>query len=188
MKIYTKTGDLGETGLFGGPRVKKTDQRLWAYGTVDELNSLFGAVISRLGQLEKSWDERVRRRLIRIQGELFQLGAELATPPEKNNRASLLSTQEIQKLENEIDEMEKSLTPLKTFILPGGCEAGALTHVARTVCRRFERELVQLMEIQIEVRPEVLQYVNRLSDYLFVLARWINQKAKVSETPWSSRS
>ncbi|MBS1961407.1 MAG: cob(I)yrinic acid a,c-diamide adenosyltransferase [Bdellovibrionales bacterium] len=170
MKIYTKKGDQGETGLFGGDRVPKDHLRIRAYGTLDELNAALGLVTG---------DARVRR----IQGELFQLGAELATPRGKTASVALVDLAEVRALETEIDAMEKLLSPLTHFILPGGTPAASYLHVARTICRRAEREIVILHRAE-PLRPVVLEYVNRLSDYLFVAARAANHAAGVADVPW----
>jgi cob(I)alamin adenosyltransferase len=174
MKIYTKKGDQGETGLFGGDRVPKDHLRIRAYGTLDELNAALG-LVSNSGDL----GTQVRR----IQGEIFQLGAELATPRGKKVSVALVDTAEVQALEREIDAMEKKLGTLTHFILPGGSPAGAALHVARTICRRAEREVVVLNRAEPQ-RPVVLEYVNRLSDYLFVASRFANHEAGVADIPW----
>lgn len=170
MKIYTKKGDQGETGLFGGDRVPKDHLRIRAYGTLDELNAALGLI---------SGDSRIRR----IQGEIFQLGAELATPRGKTASVALVDAAEVGALEAEIDAMEKQLPPLTHFILPGGTPDAAHLHVARTICRRAEREIVILHRAE-PLRPVLLEYVNRLSDYLFVAARAANRAAKVDDVPW----
>ena len=179
-KIYTKGGDHGQTGLFGGQRVPKDHLRLHTYGTFDELNAVIGLVLAEPMLHE---DSRVRATLSRVQSELFQLGAELATPPGKTVSIRLIQGSDIEGLEKEIDQMESRLEPLKTFILPGGTRAAAAMHLARTVCRRAERELVVLNRSE-PVRTEVLGYVNRLSDFLFVAARMANSELKVADTPW----
>ncbi len=181
MKIYTRTGDSGDTGLFGGGRVRKHDGRVEAYGTVDELNSLLGLVRTYpLPDLASRWLED-------IQNTLFHLGADLATPLE--TRAAWVVRIEaaaVTALEQAIDTMETELTPLQNFILPGGVPAAATLHVARTVCRRAERITVALGDEQ-PVNPTTLVYLNRLSDLLFTLARWVNLKAGEAETQWSVR-
>lgn len=174
MKIYTKKGDQGETGLFGGDRVPKDHLRIRAYGTLDELNAALG-----LASSAPEFGDRLRR----IQGELFQLGAELATPRGKSPSVALVAAGEVALLETEIDGMEKSLPPLTHFILPGGTAVAAQLQVARTVCRRAERELVVLHRAE-PLRPVVLEYVNRLSDYLFVASRFANHTAKVADVLW----
>ncbi|HUP57583.1 MAG TPA: cob(I)yrinic acid a,c-diamide adenosyltransferase [Bdellovibrionota bacterium] len=178
MKIYTKKGDAGETGLFGGARVPKDDLRIRAYGSFDELNAVLGLILAESG-LPKVLHER----LTRTQSELFQLGAELATPRGKTLSMAMLGDAETQAMEKEIDEMEKALPALKTFILPGGARASALLHLARTISRRAERELVTLNRAEPQ-RPAALAYVNRLSDWLFVCARFANLKAKLPDVPW----
>lgn len=178
MKIYTKHGDQGETGLFGGHRVPKDDLRIRAYGTFDELNASLGWALT-----EASISKDLETRLQRIQLELFQLGTELATPRGKDSGIALISSSQIEVLEKEIDSMEATLEPLKTFILPGGSRLSALLHCARTICRRAERELISLNRAEPQ-RSEVLQYMNRLSDYFFVSARFANRELGVKDVPW----
>ena len=182
MKIYTRTGDKGETGLFGGARVSKADPRVAAYGDVDELNSVIG--VARTENL----DATVDGLLARVQTELFDLGAELATVPEKAESADTPSIEEdeISRLETAIDRFEADLKPLKTFVLPGGSRAAAQLHVARCVCRRAERSLVALAS-QSPVREETIRYLNRLSDLLFTLARHANHILDVADGPWIGR-
>jgi cob(I)alamin adenosyltransferase len=182
MKIYTRTGDTGETGLFGGARVSKADMRVAAYGDVDELNSVIG--VARAAGLDASVDGL----LARVQLELFDLGAELATVPEKIDKLDLprIEEEEVERLETAIDRFEADLAPLKTFILPGGCGAAAQLHVARCVCRRAERGVVALAS-ESTVRPEVVHYLNRLSDLLFTLARQANHRVGVADVPWLGR-
>ncbi len=182
MKIYTKGGDHGQTGLLGGQRVPKDHLRLHTYGTFDELNATVGLVLAEPLLAE---DSRVRGVLSRVQNELFQLGAELATPPGRQVSMRLIDVPDIESLEQEIDRLEQGLEPLKSFILPGGSRAAALLHLARTVCRRAERELVVLHRSE-PVRTEVLGYVNRLSDYLFVAARYANHELHVADIPWNA--
>lgn len=177
MKIYTKTGDEGETSLWGGSRVKKSHPRVNAYGTLDEANSFIGLAASYLPESES----RVLERLTRIQNDLFVLGSELATQAGSKTSIPLLDEKSIFQLESEIDEMEESLEPLKNFILPGGSSSGSALHLARTVIRRAERECVDL-----EVRSEVIRYLNRLSDHLFVMARFVNKRLGQVETKWVS--
>jgi cob(I)alamin adenosyltransferase len=181
MKIYTKGGDQGETGLFGGSRVPKDHLRIRAYGTLDELNAVLGMFQTRaqkVGSLREleSW-------IGRIQAELFQLGAELATPRGKTLQMRLIGQNETRRLEEQIDACETKLAPLKTFILPGGTEEAAFLHLARTVSRRAEREVVQLHRAE-PLRQEILEYLNRLSDALFMFARLTNQIQGVSDVPW----
>ena len=183
MKIYTKTGDDGQTGLFGGPRVAKDDARIEAYGTVDELNSTIG-----VARAESPSDD-LDGTLGRIQHELFQLGAELATPDPVRQASRLLSAEHIAWLEASIDGTEARLEPLREFILPGGTLLAALLHQARTVCRRAERRLVTLADkAPGTVRPELVIYLNRLSDLFFVLARAANSDAGVGDVAWRKAS
>ena len=179
MKIYTRTGDDGTTGLFGGGRVPKSHPRIAAYGTVDELNSWLGLVRAHLLPEETELDALLQR----LQGMLFDTGADLATPLDSRARTVRIESRYVEALEQEIDRLEAQLPPLKTFILPGGAPAAAMLHVARTVCRRAERHVVKAMQ-QETLNPEVLRFLNRLSDLLFVLARWLNHRRHVAETPW----
>lgn len=179
MKIYTRTGDQGETGLFGGARVKKNDVRVEAYGTVDELNASLG--VARAAKLPPELADA----LLAMQENLFTLGAELACQPghEEKLKMRLVGAPEIDALEALIDEHETALTPLKTFVLPAGSPAAAALHYARTVARRAERCCLGLESL----RSEALIYLNRLSDTLFVLARRANQLDGAPETPWIGR-
>jgi cob(I)alamin adenosyltransferase len=179
MKIYTKTGDGGETSLFAGGRVPKDDARLHAYGTIDELNAILGMAIA-FG-LQPS----LVAPLQRVQMELFTLGADLATPLDaKADWLVRLDASHALQLEAEIDQWDTELPALQNFILPSGTPAATLLHQARTVCRRAERWMVTLKE---ELNPESLIYVNRLSDWLFTLARVENARAGVAETIWAIR-
>ncbi|OFW11458.1 MAG: ATP:cob(I)alamin adenosyltransferase [Acidobacteria bacterium RIFCSPLOWO2_02_FULL_67_36] len=179
MKIYTKTGDQGETGLFDGTRVAKSDPRVSAYGDVDELNAWLGLVRTN------SSDEQLASMLEQIQRDLFALGARLADP--RNRIAArvtkaAVTSDDVARLEGWIDLLESELPPLRRFILAGGSPSGATLHVARTVCRRAERAMVGLGADAFE--PELLIYVNRLSDLLFVMARAANRRSGVTETEW----
>jgi cob(I)alamin adenosyltransferase len=181
MKIYTKSGDDGTTALFGGARVPKYDLRIESYGTVDELNSIIGAVLAQ----PESTPHNVF--LQDVQEHLFLLGANLATQPDKKNISlPQLTTDDVATIENEIDRLEASLPPLKNFILPGGSMPAALAHMARCVCRRAERLCTNLASRE-KVDPLVLVFLNRLSDYLFVLARTLNFKSGNHEIPWLPR-
>jgi cob(I)alamin adenosyltransferase len=179
MKIYTKTGDTGETGLFAGPRVRKDDPRIEAYGAVDELNAALG--LARCEALPAA----VEQTLNRVQSELFSVGAELATPEPEKHGMALIGESHIAALERAIDELDAQLLPLKQFILPAGCRGAALLHLARGICRRAERRVVTFVGAQAaNVSPRIVQYLNRLGDYLFVAARFANAQAGISETPW----
>ena len=179
MKIYTKTGDQGDTGLYGGGRVRKDHVRLEAFGTIDELNAVLGLV--RTEQL----DDDLQKLLERIQNELFNLGAELATPDPKN-LSDRIAESHITAHEQMIDRLEAELEPLKNFILPGGTRAAGLFHLARTVCRRAERRAVTLQEVSQEpVSNLIIIYLNRLSDLLFILARVTNRRAGKDDVPWT---
>jgi cob(I)alamin adenosyltransferase len=182
MKIYTRTGDAGETGLFGGARVGKDEPRVEAYGTVDELNACLG-VVRALGASSET-DEA----LLQIQSDLFTLGAELACAPGKEQKLNMtvLCEADILRLEGWIDRSEAPLEPLKNFVQPGGSTCAAELHRARTVCRRAERRTLTASRSS-PIRPEVLIYLNRLSDLLFVLARYENHMAGLSDIPWRAR-
>jgi cob(I)alamin adenosyltransferase len=174
MKIYTRTGDSGETSLFGGSRVAKDDPRIEAYGTIDELNSAIGVV-------RASWPSSpIDKQLNAIQSDLFDIGAHLAAPG--NDRFAGVEPRRIDELERAIDAMESELQPLTNFIIPGGSLPAAELHIARTVCRRAERRVVAL-----EDNPATVAYLNRLSDYLFVAARYANRGHGVPDTPWLRR-
>jgi cob(I)alamin adenosyltransferase len=183
MKIYTKTGDDGETGLFGGERVKKHDARVDAYGNVDETNALLG--VARGSGL----DAALEAMLARIQSQLFVLGAELATPASHRDRLgmALLDGPDIARLEADIDALEADLKPLVSFVLPAGSAGASALHHARTVCRRAERSVVAIAE-QASVRSEVIIYLNRLSDLLFVMARHANHSAGIPDVAWAPRA
>ncbi len=180
MKIYTKTGDAGETGLYGGARLPKDSQRIDAIGTIDELNACIGSARSQIR------DEEIDHLLYRVQNELFNIGADLATldTHAKSNRLRI-SADFARALEQDIDRFESELPPLKNFILPGGSAAGATLHLARTVCRRSERSVVSLADSE-SINPLILPYLNRLSDFLFVLARLVNHRQEQPEPLWES--
>lgn len=183
MKIYTRTGDDGGTALFGGARVSKASRRVDTYGTVDELNSAIGLARS-LGV-----PSVIDAELATIQVELFDLGAELATVPEKRDKLTLptIEAEDTKRLEDAIDALEVGLAPLTTFVLPGGSQGASALHVARTVARRAERGLVALASEE-PVRDELVRYVNRLSDLLFTMARSANAAAGVADVPWNGRA
>ncbi len=178
-RIYTKTGDAGETGLGGGRRVSKDDPRVRAYGTVDELNSAIGLAIA-LGL-----DSRLTTELRRVQNELFDLGADLCWPEDDPRRSRIPTVQprHVEALETTIDELNDALGPLTNFLLPGGTAGAAQLHVARTICRRAEREVVSLRAEE-PIGELVLAYLNRLSDALFVMARYENHARGVDEPLW----
>lgn len=185
MKIYTKTGDKGTTSLFGGTRVQKYHLRIEAYGTVDELNSYIGLINSQ------QIDKKSKQTLLKIQNDLFTLGSMLATPQDKellkNGKERLnipkINNHSIEFLENEIDLMNKELPVMTNFVLPGGNAIVSYCHIARCVCRRAERISVQLND-QTTVNQQILMYLNRLSDYLFVLARKLTYDNQLAEIPW----
>lgn len=180
MKIYTKTGDKGETGLLGGERIGKDSIRINAYGTVDECNSIIGII--RTYEIDKELD----RMLENIQNQLFIVGADLATPGDKQPKIPRISQKGITLLEKWIDGMEKTLPALKQFILPGGAGAGSYLHLARTVCRRAERWAVALLRDEPTAATAAI-YLNRLSDFLFVAARWTNHQSGVADHIWDSQ-
>ncbi|GIW99471.1 MAG: ATP--cob(I)alamin adenosyltransferase [Pirellulaceae bacterium] len=193
MKIYTKTGDDGTTGLFAGPRVSKDHNRIAAYGDVDELNAMLGWALAVGRSSPPSNTGRpalpVLEWLEQIQADLFSLGAQLATPEPEAHGTCLLSDADIERIEGWIDRMQADLPPLKQFIMPGGNQLGAILHIARTVCRRAERSAVHLFltEGYTPASPRAIGYLNRLSDFLFVAARWCNHIGGVTETPWPGK-
>ncbi|MCL1671830.1 cob(I)yrinic acid a,c-diamide adenosyltransferase [Elizabethkingia ursingii] len=185
FKIYTKTGDKGETALYGGTRVSKASARVDAYGTIDELNAFIGIAKSHID------DSDCLKQLAEIQYDLFTLGSEAATAIDKvylaNGKSRLpvtIKEEDISKLEVWMDKMDESLEPLQFFILPGGGKAATFLHAARTICRRAERGMVFLNETE-EVRPELIKYLNRLSDYLFVMARYASMLDNEQEEYWN---
>ncbi|MBO6516699.1 MAG: cob(I)yrinic acid a,c-diamide adenosyltransferase [Bacteroidia bacterium] len=183
MKVYTKKGDLGKTSILGQTNVDKDDLRIIAYGTVDELNSVVGHVSSL------TTNKDLIDQLETIQNTLFSLGSELASMPDVFEKLKLeqVGEKEITALEVWIDDQTGLLPPLKSFVLPGGCQGNAVAHQARTVCRRAERKCVTLAK-HIDLRPEVIQYLNRLSDYFFTVARTLSRLENVPEIEWKPRA
>ena len=197
-KIYTRTGDKGTTGLANGDRVAKNHTRIDAYGTVDETNASLGLVLHALEQEgpNKEDDIDLQAMILRIQNDLFDLGADLSTPqipgaPEPEHPPLRITQAQVTRLETEIDLLNKDLNPLRSFVLPGGSLTAAHLHVARTISRRAEREMVTLSEMDNEIVSEqAMQYINRLSDHLFVMSRYVNDKglSDVLWTPGQNRS
>ncbi|MBS1620786.1 MAG: cob(I)yrinic acid a,c-diamide adenosyltransferase [Bacteroidetes bacterium] len=183
IKIYTKTGDKGTTSLIGGTKVSKAHIRIEAYGTIDELNSWIGFVNDQLTAKES------KETLKEIQDRLLTIGSALACDPDKETKLKIpdLNEPDITLLEKEIDKMNEKLPPLKSFILPGGHMAVSSTHIARCVCRRAERLCVSLQQNNLFIDPLVIKYLNRLSDYLFELARFTGFQLKVEDMPWKPR-
>jgi cob(I)alamin adenosyltransferase len=183
FKIYTKTGDLGKTSLIGGTKVPKSNIRIEAYGTVDELNSFVGLTADQLA------NEPSKNILKEIQDRLFTIGSSLACDPDKESKLKIpdLIESDITLLEIEIDKMNEELEDMKSFILPGGHVAISTAHVTRCVCRRAERICVNMQENDLFVDPLVIKYLNRLSDYLFVLARYAGHLMGVEDIPWKPR-
>lgn len=184
MKIYTKTGDKGQTSLLRGGRVPKHHPRVEVYGTMDELNSQIGLVRAM------NEDDAVEQRLAWLQERLHVLCSDVAAPPsstEEDARIPRIQDENITHLEHEIDAMDEDMPALTHFILPGGSPAGASLHIARTICRRGERRLTEIVELGEPINEASLRFVNRLSDYLFTLARWTNHRAGNAETPWIGR-
>lgn len=173
LKIYTKTGDRGDTSLYGGKRVIKSHRRVKSYGSIDELNSVLGMVMA------KTSDQKIRRFINKVQNDLFVMGAALAGSPQDLG----LLVNRVEEMEGFIDELDGELPELKNFILPGGGEEGAVVHFARSVSRRVEREVVKLAQEE-EVDKRILIYLNRLSDLLFITGRYLNQKEKRPEIVW----
>ncbi len=178
MKIYTKSGDKGKTSLLGGKRVPKDHLRIVAYGTIDELNAHIGLVRSKIA------NKFTQDNLIKIQNELFSIGSNLAADSKKI-KTPLLTKKTIIDLEIQIDKMNEALPKLTSFLLPGGNEIVAFCHVARCICRRAERNIVKLATVE-NVDMKLIQYINRLSDYLFVLSRFLSKELNVLEIPWDS--
>ncbi|WP_345374232.1 cob(I)yrinic acid a,c-diamide adenosyltransferase [Algivirga pacifica] len=182
MKIYTKTGDKGDTSLFGGKRVSKANIRIEAYGTVDELLSYIGLVRDQEVNISK------KEELKEIQDRLFTLGATLAADPDKPKlKKPDLHEEDIQLLETWIDKMEVQLQPLTHFVLPGGHQAVSFCHLSRVVCRRAERRVIEMMDHGDHVESILYRYLNRLSDYLFVLSRWMAKELNAEELKWIPR-
>ena len=183
QKIYTKTGDLGKTSLIGGTKVFKNNIRIETYGTIDELNSYIGLVS------DYCTDEYSKKVLKKIQDRLFTIGSSLACDPDKETKMKIpdLKETDVEFLEKEIDTMNETLPEMKFFILPGGHVAVSTTHIARCVCRRAERWCVNMQEQNLFVEPLVIKYLNRLSDYLFVLARYTGHLLKITEIAWKPR-
>jgi len=178
MKIYTKTGDQGMTSLFGGKRVSKADLRIETYGTVDELNSWMGVI------RDQEVNQKRKSVLVDIQDRLFTVGSILATEPgNKKVKIPALAVADVQDLERQIDLMDSELEPMRFFVLPGGHQSVSFCHVARTVCRRAERLIITLHNVE-GIDPLIIQYVNRLSDFLFMLSRKMAAELKAEETAW----
>lgn len=179
FKVYTKTGDSGTTGLIGGTRVPKYHLRLEAYGTVDELNSYIGLIAS------SNIDSHSRDVLVIIQNKLFMIGSHLATDDSKSDLKTklVLSDEDVKLLEQEMDNMDKQLPELNNFVLPGGHPLNGFCHIARTVCRRSERRVIQLTQ-EVDISPILIKYLNRLSDYLFMLSRKVLKDFKTDEIKW----
>ncbi|WP_066758438.1 cob(I)yrinic acid a,c-diamide adenosyltransferase [Crocinitomix algicola] len=181
MKVYTKKGDQGKTGLIGGTRVPKSSIRIESYGTVDELNSYLGLL------RDKAIDEKSKEDIIYIQDRLFTIGSWLATDPEKGKmELPALFEEDIKFLEEEIDRMDESIEPMRFFVLPGGHETVSFCHIARCVCRRAER-LVTALNEESEINSLIMPYLNRLSDYLFVYGRFLTVKLGAEEIPWKPK-
>lgn len=193
MRIYTRTGDKGTTGLFGGKRVRKDDIRIEAVGTVDELNSAIGLVLAEMQKSKvksQNFSSKVKSELEQIQGNLFEIGAVIATPARVRAKEKRIHeefgshlTKRVVEFEKFIDKLTEKLPQLRSFILPGGSQTGATLHVARSMSRRAERRIVALSRKE-RVNNEILIYMNRLSDLFFTMARFLNKQKKIAETPW----
>ncbi|MCV9389075.1 cob(I)yrinic acid a,c-diamide adenosyltransferase [Reichenbachiella ulvae] len=182
MKVYTKTGDEGQTSLLGGTRLYKSDLRIEAYGTIDELNSFMGLL------RDQEVNKEHKELLISIQNQLFVVGADLATDPAKTQvKKPPVSRQATEELEAAIDQLDQELPPMTHFVLPGGHQSVSFAHIARTICRRAERNVIALWQKD-TVSNEVQVYLNRLSDYIFVLSRWMSLRLHVEEVPWRPES
>jgi len=187
MKLYTRTGDDGKTGLFSGDRVGKDHPRIEAYGTVDELNACLGLVISGIDGNDEA-SEKLRASLLAIQSRSFDLGADLATPEGARNseKVGRIDDADVVVLEGLIDHYHAAAPEIRCFVLPGGCELAARLHIARTVCRRAERLMVHLNHAE-AVTPEAIRWVNRLSDLLFAMSRAANHAAGLEDVPWEPK-
>jgi cob(I)alamin adenosyltransferase len=185
LKIYTKTGDKGDTGLIDGSRISKSDLRIIAYGVVDEANSHIGLIISNIEK--NSIFDDVKKILLNVQQDLFVLGAELANPNTLKDDNILVKTEMISTIEKYIDKFESELAPLSNFILPGGSIESSLLHICRTVVRRAEISAVALAKEQ-KINQEILTYLNRISDLFFILARVTNKRQKQNDIPWKLNS
>jgi cob(I)alamin adenosyltransferase len=184
IRIYTKTGDQGTTGLIGGTRVPKSDLRINAYGTIDELNAFIGFLNDQVNPGIESGNLR------EIQDRLFTIGASLACDPQKEPKMKIpdLKESDLEMLEKAIDRMEEQLPPMKSFLIPGGHLSISSAHIARTICRRSERLCVEMLQNDLFMEPLVIKYLNRLSDYLFVLARFLGKELGVPDIPWKPRT
>lgn len=181
MKVYTKTGDFGETSLLGGTRISKAELQIESYGTIDELNSYMGLIRDQIRE------DLLLVELIEVQDRLFTIGSHLANDQTKNKiKLPEINEKDVERLEKEIDMMDKELPIMKSFILPGGHTTVSYTHIARCVCRRAERQVVKLQE-NLVISPHIIKYLNRLSDYLFVLARKLSLELGANEIKWNPR-
>lgn len=187
-KVYTRTGDKGETSLVSGTRLSKGSARLDLYGEVDHLNSYIGLLVSELAN--NGQNHFIQKILNYVQNKLFDMGSLLACESEHhmNYHLNLISSNDVQMLENAIDDMDQSLPRLSSFILPGGCRSGAMAHICRTTCRTIERKMVNFsMENENQISKEIMMFINRLSDYFFVLARYLNDSEGVVEVKWQKK-
>ena len=180
MKIYTKKGDTGETSLIGGKRVLKSSLRIDAYGTIDELNSYIGLI------RDQKIDKKAIEQLLEIQDRLFTIGSLLASGSNSKMKLPQLHENDITFLETSIDNMDEELAPMRSFVLPGGHTTVSYCHIARCVCRRAERLVIELSQTE-PINELIIPYLNRLSDYLFTLSRWLTKELKALETPWNPR-
>lgn len=188
LKVYTKTGDKGTTGLADGTRIQKDDSRIECYGTIDELNSILGICRQNLDEIPKKEKNILDSWIFAIQNDLFNIGSDLATPlASRWENMIILSDKDTVQLEKMIDYCQNLLEPLHEFVLPGGTKLNSYFHLARTICRRAERLIVSL-SFEKEINPNILPFINRLSDLFFVLSRWAQKLAKLKEITWSKNS
>jgi len=182
LKIYTGFGDEGKTRLYGGQIVDKDNLRVEVYGTIDELNSVIGVVVTHIE------NKRLIEDLQDIQNRLFEISAELATPAAGNINSEdpVINNQNIKEIEKKIDNLDNQLDPLKNFILPGGSQGASFSHLARTICRRAERVLISLNKVEL-INSRIIVFINRLSDFLFVVARFINKEQNIDDLPWMKK-
>lgn len=184
VKVYTKTGDKGTTSLSDGSRIAKNSLRIDGYGTIDELNSVIGICRQNLSEISESQKVLLDKWLLAIQNDLFNLGSDLATPlASRWEKMILVNANDVKQIEKLIDYCQETLEPLKEFVLPGGTHLNSYLHLARTVCRRAERHIVTLSKDD-EINPDIIPYINRLSDLLFVLSRWVQKIAQKKEVTW----
>jgi cob(I)alamin adenosyltransferase len=186
MKIYTKTGDSGKTSLLGGKRTEKNCIEMQAIGEIDELNAYIGLLLAEIKK-DSYYYPDIKKNILKIQNNLFIIGANLAAVQTKLSNIPKLTEDDISNIEKQIDAISENLPKLKQFILPGGTKEATTSYLARTICRRAERKIIEVSK-QYEIDPKIKKYINRLSDYLFVLARWLNYENNIEEIQWNTKN